>query len=125
MISKILEVARLDAYAGYISMSVLVGTLSGVLVAGGVYYGFSNMMHTRTELHRRDLNALSSKMSVPLPATMDAPPPAAERIAHSPMKALLKSRWNEQVEGLVKSAGSLEQNMSEWSRKWLYGGARN
>ncbi|KAH9834751.1 uncharacterized protein C8Q71DRAFT_766217 [Rhodofomes roseus] len=37
-------------------MSFLVGPISGALAAGGVYYGFSTMIQTRTEQHRTDVS---------------------------------------------------------------------
>ncbi|KAH8080719.1 hypothetical protein BXZ70DRAFT_638299 [Cristinia sonorae] len=103
-------------------MSFLVGPLSGALVAGGVYYGFSNMIHSRTERHRVDLHRLSNELitSTPLPST--APAPASSRIVYQPFTSMLKHRWNAQVESLVKGARSWDENLGEWGRRWLYGG---
>jgi altered-inheritance-of-mitochondria protein 5 len=35
-------------------MSFLLGTTAGALVAGGVYYGFSNLVHGRTVQHQAE-----------------------------------------------------------------------
>ncbi|KAJ7748404.1 hypothetical protein B0H16DRAFT_1725595 [Mycena metata] len=51
-------------------MSFVLGPVSGALVAGGLYYGYSNMMQIR-------LHKLSVRL-VETPALIMAPPSAAE-----------------------------------------------
>ncbi|KAF9045464.1 hypothetical protein BJ165DRAFT_1528330 [Panaeolus papilionaceus] len=101
-------------------MSVLIGPLSGALVAGGVYYGFSNLMHTRTEQHRRDLHALSVRL-VETPSLIQAPPPAAERIHKDPLVTEIKSRWNHEVAVLFRGFQNLDKSAVEWGKSLLYG----
>ncbi|KAF5384443.1 hypothetical protein D9615_003408 [Tricholomella constricta] len=122
-------------------MSILIGPVSGALVAGGashlhnflqhltatkrklgctqVYYGFSNLMHTRTEQHRADLHALSVRL-VSTPTT-PAPPPAAARITHHPFSSMLKDRWNHELGALFAGFGSWDRRAVAWGRRVLYG----
>ncbi|KZT64985.1 hypothetical protein DAEQUDRAFT_769224 [Daedalea quercina L-15889] len=102
-------------------MSFLIGPVSGALAAGGVYYGFSTMIQTRTEKHRSDLRALSRRL-VEADSIVPAPPPAAERISQRPFTTLLKHQWNTQVEALFRSAGDWDRRVVGWGRRVLYGG---
>ncbi|KAH8997953.1 hypothetical protein EDB92DRAFT_1837107 [Lactarius akahatsu] len=86
-------------------MSFLIGPVSGALVAGGIYYGFSNLIES-------NLHALSQKLVTP-PSEHDAPPTAAARIVKKPLTALVKQGWNEKVRG---------DRASSWGREVLYGG---
>ncbi|KAF8957528.1 hypothetical protein BDZ97DRAFT_104269 [Flammula alnicola] len=63
-------------------MSFLVGPVSGALVAGGVYYGFSNLIQTRTEQHIKDLHALSVRL-VETPNWYKHRPPRQHGYAHT------------------------------------------
>lgn len=71
------------------------------------------------------LSSLSYRLTAPPASTVAAPPPASARIAQHPVSSLLKGRWNEQIEGLLRGAYGWERGLSEWGRKWLYGGPRS
>ncbi|KAH9848103.1 hypothetical protein C2E23DRAFT_740146 [Lenzites betulinus] len=102
-------------------MSFLVGTASGALVAGGVYYGLSSMISTRAQQHRVDLHRLSERM-VNASSDIPAPTPAAARIPQRPFLSMLQNSWNNQVEALFRRSGDLDQQVVDWARKTLYGG---
>ncbi|KAH9944923.1 hypothetical protein B0H21DRAFT_694243 [Amylocystis lapponica] len=102
-------------------MSFLVGPVSGALVAGGVYYGFSTMIHSRTQQHRLDLHRLSERL-LDAPSDIPAPIPASQRITYHPFSSMLKSQWNAQVETVFRAAGEWDQRVMGWSRRLLYGG---
>ncbi|KAJ6603233.1 hypothetical protein DFH09DRAFT_1124026 [Mycena vulgaris] len=101
-------------------MSFLLGPVSGVLVAGGFYYGYSNMIHMRTEQHRRDLHTLSVRL-VETPALIMAPPSAATRITPRPFSAMVQSRWNQEMASLFAGLGALDTRALEWGKRLLYG----
>ncbi|KAH7910384.1 hypothetical protein BJ138DRAFT_1087763 [Hygrophoropsis aurantiaca] len=101
-------------------MSFLVGSLAGALTTGGIYYGFSNMIQTRTAQHRADLHTISDRL-VNASSTIPSPPPASMRIAQRPLAELIESRWNDEVAGLFSYVGRWEQRAEEWGRKVLYG----
>ncbi|KJA23903.1 hypothetical protein HYPSUDRAFT_137230 [Hypholoma sublateritium FD-334 SS-4] len=101
-------------------MSFLVGPISGALVAGGVYYGFSNLMQTRTEQHIKDMHALSVRL-VETPTLVQAPPSAATRIRPHPLATEIKSKWNDEVAGLFLGFQNLDKRAVEWGRSLLYG----
>ncbi|OSD00961.1 hypothetical protein PYCCODRAFT_1478746 [Trametes coccinea BRFM310] len=105
-------------------MSFLVGTASGALVAGGIYYGFSSMISSRTQKHSSDLHRLSERL-VNASSDIPAPLPAAARVQHRPFTAMLQSGWNNQIEALFRGTRDLDQRAAEWARKTLYGGAAN
>ncbi|TFK98616.1 hypothetical protein BDV98DRAFT_572431 [Pterulicium gracile] len=100
-------------------MSALVGPISGALVAGSVYYGFSNLIQTRTEQHRRDLRFLSVRLSE-APTKVLAPPSAAARI--KPSSSNLETSWNEQLTNIYRAVGQVSERAGEWRRKVLYQG---
>ncbi|KAK7680390.1 hypothetical protein QCA50_016630 [Cerrena zonata] len=102
-------------------MSFLVGPISGALVAGGVYYGFSTMIQSSTERHRTDLHLLSRRL-VDASATVPAPPSASERIHHSQFNTLLKSKWNTQLGNLFDGVRELDEKAVDWTKRVLYGG---
>ncbi|EIW53215.1 uncharacterized protein TRAVEDRAFT_31464 [Trametes versicolor FP-101664 SS1] len=102
-------------------MSFLVGTASGALVAGGVYYGLSSMISTRAEQHRFDLHHLSERL-VNASSDIPAPTPAAARIPQRHFVSMLQNSWNSQVEALFRHSGDLDQRVVDWARKTLYGG---
>ncbi|EPQ58636.1 hypothetical protein GLOTRDRAFT_110285 [Gloeophyllum trabeum ATCC 11539] len=101
-------------------MSFLSGSLAGALVAGGVYYGFSNLIQSRTQAHRADLHDLSRRLLNP-PAALNAPPPAAERIHHDAFSTQLKDRWNHEIEGLFRTSTELAAKGRDWAKRTLYG----
>ncbi|KZP17375.1 hypothetical protein FIBSPDRAFT_747096 [Athelia psychrophila] len=101
-------------------MSFLVGSLAGGLVAGGVYYGFSNLMLTRTVEHRLDMHVLSQRL-VGASSTVPSPPSAATRITHRPFASLLKDKWNQQTATVVEKVHAWDGEVQEWGRKVLYG----
>ncbi|KAF9648278.1 hypothetical protein BDM02DRAFT_3187248 [Thelephora ganbajun] len=101
-------------------MSFLIGTVSGALVAGGVYYGFSNTINTRTNKLRKDLHSLSHRFKVD--PTQLTTPTASERITQRPFSALVQSRWNRQVDVLFKSVAEWDRHATAWARQILYGG---
>ncbi|TFK85848.1 hypothetical protein K466DRAFT_493937 [Polyporus arcularius HHB13444] len=102
-------------------MSFLVGTVSGALVAGGVYYGFSSTMATRTQRHRADMHHLSERL-VNAAADIPAPIPASQRIPERPFMSMLQDSWNTQIAALFRRTGDLDRQVVEWGRKTLYGG---
>ncbi|EPT03244.1 hypothetical protein FOMPIDRAFT_1047233 [Fomitopsis schrenkii] len=102
-------------------MSFLIGPVSGALAAGGVYYGFSTMIQTRTEQHRVDLHALSRRL-VEADTIIPAPLPASERIHQRPFDTMLKHQWNIQVEALFHAVGDWDRRVVDWGRRVLYGG---
>ncbi|KAJ7064020.1 hypothetical protein C8F01DRAFT_1250282 [Mycena amicta] len=101
-------------------MSFLLGPVSGALVAGGLYYGYSTVLQNRTEQHRKDLHAISVRL-VTSPALIAAPPPAASRIAPRPFSALLKERWNQEIGVLVAGMRGWEDRAADWARRTVYG----
>ncbi|EKM57298.1 uncharacterized protein PHACADRAFT_92257 [Phanerochaete carnosa HHB-10118-sp] len=101
-------------------MSFLLGPISGAVIAGGVYYGFSTMIQTRTEAHIHDLHVLSTRLAEPAAPT-NAPPSAFDRIQHRPFRLLLQNGWNNQVESLFRDAQGFSTRTIEWSRRKLYG----
>ncbi|KAN0107731.1 hypothetical protein V8E52_009820 [Russula decolorans] len=102
-------------------MSFIIGPLSGALVAGGIYYGFSNLIESRTNRHREDLHTLSRRLITP-PAEYDPPPPAAARIVMKPFAELIKQSWNDKVGGLYALTRKEGERASSWGRRVLYGG---
>ncbi|KAJ7247438.1 hypothetical protein B0H12DRAFT_1020757 [Mycena haematopus] len=101
-------------------MSFLFGPVSGALVAGGLYYGFSGMMQTRTDTHIRDLHSLSARL-VESPALIMAPPSAATRITPRPFSTLLQSRWNQEVGSMYVGLRRWDIRAAEWGKRVLYG----
>ncbi|KAJ7732799.1 hypothetical protein DFH07DRAFT_846250 [Mycena maculata] len=104
-------------------MSFLLGPVSGALVAGGLYYGYSNMIQMQTQRHVRDLHTLSVHL-VETPALLVAPPSAATRIAPRPFSALIQARWNEEVAALFSGIGKWDARALEWGRRLVYGSER-
>ncbi|KAI0267492.1 hypothetical protein BC834DRAFT_871540 [Gloeopeniophorella convolvens] len=102
-------------------MSFLIGPVSGALVAGGVYYGFSNLIESRTEQHRKDLHVLARRLITP-PAEQDPPPSAADRITHSPFTSIVKQSWNDRLGELYGFTRREGERAGAWGRKVLYGG---
>jgi len=102
-------------------MSFLVGTLAGAVMTGGVYYGFSNLIHSRTAQHRADMAILTERLNN-ASTYVPTPPPASTHVRERPFASLVESRWNDEVAKLFASAGRWEQRATEWSRKILYGG---
>ncbi|KIJ98675.1 hypothetical protein K443DRAFT_680597 [Laccaria amethystina LaAM-08-1] len=101
-------------------MSALVGPASGALIAGGVYYGFSNLMQQRTEQLQRDLHTLSLRLTE-TPALVQAPPSAAARISTHPFSLYFTSQWNKEVARLFAGFRFLDNRVEEWGRGLLYG----
>ncbi|KAJ7626951.1 hypothetical protein FB45DRAFT_920373 [Roridomyces roridus] len=102
-------------------MSFLAGPVSGALVAGGLYYGYSNMMQLKTEQHRKDLHALSVRL-VEHPALIIAPPSAATRITPPSFNSVLQARWNQEITTLFGGLREWNVRAQEWARTELYGG---
>ncbi|KAL4072138.1 hypothetical protein V8B97DRAFT_1503143 [Scleroderma yunnanense] len=101
-------------------MSFLAGSVAGALISGGVYYGFSSLMQTKTAQHRSDLHVLSERL-VTASTIVPAPSPASTRIAHRPFITLIQSRWNEELASAFSAVARWERRASEWGRKALYG----
>ncbi|KAL0945948.1 hypothetical protein HGRIS_012226 [Hohenbuehelia grisea] len=101
-------------------MSVFVGPISGALVAGGVYYGISNLISTRTEQQRRDLRVLSARL-VETPTLVNAPPSAASRIDQQPFASMLKAKWNEEIHTIFVGFGSWQDRAQQYTQRLLYG----
>ncbi|KAJ8597693.1 hypothetical protein M405DRAFT_803455 [Rhizopogon salebrosus TDB-379] len=101
-------------------MSFAAGSLAGALAMGGIYYGFSNMIQTRTAQHRADIHLLSERIAS-TPTMVPSPPPASERITHRPLTSLIQSKWNEEVAGLFGTVWRWEQRATELGKKVLYG----
>ncbi|KAI6026040.1 hypothetical protein EDC04DRAFT_228057 [Pisolithus marmoratus] len=100
-------------------MSFLAGSVAGALVSGGVYYGFSSLMQSKTAHLRADLHLLSERLVTA--STIVPPPPASTRIVHRPFLTLVQSRWNQEVASIFATLTRWEQHASEWGRKRLYG----
>jgi len=100
-------------------MSFLVGPIAGGLVAGGVYYGFSNLIHTKTAQHRKDMHALSERLTG-ASTIVPSPPPASARIAHRTFPSLLQDKWNQQTAIIFGKVRSLDDKVLELGRKILY-----
>ncbi|OCH91192.1 hypothetical protein OBBRIDRAFT_792595 [Obba rivulosa] len=94
-------------------MSFVLGTISGTLAAGGVYYGFSNLISRRTEMHRADLHHISRRL-LEVPVDIGAPPAASDRIVHHPFTSLMKEQWNAAIGSAFSGARELEQELSRW-----------
>ncbi|KAJ7911839.1 hypothetical protein B0H13DRAFT_564034 [Mycena leptocephala] len=101
-------------------MSFLLGPVSGALVATGLYYGYSNMIQTRTQTHIRDLHTLSVRL-VETPALIMAPPSAATRVTPRPFSTLVQSRWNQEVASLFAGLRDWDIRAQEWGKRLLYG----
>ncbi|TRM67079.1 hypothetical protein BD626DRAFT_484695 [Schizophyllum amplum] len=101
-------------------MSFLVGSLSGAVVAGGFYYGFSNLINSRTADHRRDLHTLSVRL-VDHPSLVPAPPSAASRVTDRSFGDLVQTRWNQELAKLFHGARDLDQRAVAWGKSLLYG----
>ncbi|EMD36860.1 hypothetical protein CERSUDRAFT_114782 [Gelatoporia subvermispora B] len=99
-------------------MSFVLGTISGALAAGGVYYGFSNLMSSRTEMHRTDLHRLSQRL-LEVPVSPEALPSASQRIVHHPFTSLMKEQWNAAIGTAFNSARDLEQEVFRWGKVLL------
>ncbi|KIM82853.1 hypothetical protein PILCRDRAFT_820141 [Piloderma croceum F 1598] len=93
--------------------------MAGGLVAGGVYYGFSNLILTRTAQHRIDLHTLSERLVAAAPV-VPSPPPASARISHRPFASLMKDQWNQQTAAIYGKVRALDDRVLEWGRKILY-----
>jgi len=102
-------------------MSFIISSLSGALVAGGIYYGFSNLIELRTNRHREDLHALSRRLITP-PAEHNPPPAAAARIVMKPFTELVKQSWNDKVGRLYALTRKEGERASSLERRVLYGG---
>ncbi|KAH7883022.1 hypothetical protein F5I97DRAFT_168563 [Phlebopus sp. FC_14] len=101
-------------------MSFVAGSLAGAIVTGGIYYGFSNLIQTRTTRLRSDLHILSERL-INASTVVPSPPPASARIAQRPFVSLLQSKWNEELAGVFAAVGKWERTASDWGRKILYG----
>ncbi|KAJ3785940.1 hypothetical protein GGU10DRAFT_375340 [Lentinula aff. detonsa] len=96
-------------------MSFLLGPVSGALVAGGVYFGFSNLIQARTKELSTDLHIQSTLLlHSPTPSWISTyPSPAASRIEHKPFLSLLQAKWNEQVEKAFVWASQSDKHVSD------------
>ncbi|KAH6903184.1 hypothetical protein BKA70DRAFT_1026811, partial [Coprinopsis sp. MPI-PUGE-AT-0042] len=99
-------------------MSFLLGPLSGAVVAGGIYYGFSNLISKRTEQHQRDLHRLSLRLHE-TPTYIQAPPPASTRIAQHDFTTTLKNTWNQEVAFLAAGFRAWGRQTAEWGTELL------
>ncbi|KAJ8072285.1 hypothetical protein PM082_015844 [Marasmius tenuissimus] len=102
-------------------MSFLIGPVSGALVAGGVYYGFSNLIQTRTRQISTDLHIQSIRLTETPTIIHDAPRSAASRVAEKPFTALLQAKWNQEMEGLFRWCRDADRRVVEWGRRTVYG----
>ncbi|KAJ3879003.1 hypothetical protein F5051DRAFT_404136 [Lentinula edodes] len=95
-------------------MSFLLGPVSGALVAGGIYYGFSNLIQARTMQLSTDLHIQSTLLlHSPTPAWISTyPSPAASRVEHSPFISLIQAGWNEQIEKAFVGVGQADKHVS-------------
>ncbi|KAF6751187.1 hypothetical protein DFP72DRAFT_1071734 [Ephemerocybe angulata] len=103
-------------------MSILVGPISGALVAGGVYYGFSNLISSRTDQHQRDLAYLTQRLSE-TPTLVQGPPRAASLIKHNDLASYAKAKWNQEIETLATGFRNWDRRAVDWARNALYGPA--
>ncbi|KAF9075635.1 hypothetical protein BDP27DRAFT_1315400 [Rhodocollybia butyracea] len=111
-------------------MSFLGSVFSGALVAGGIYYGFSNLIQTRTQQLSKDLHIQSTLLNrAPTPTWISTyPSPAASRIEHKPFLSLMQGSWNEHMEKAFVWAGEVDKHVvdavgdvSEWAARKLAG----
>ncbi|KAL0573361.1 hypothetical protein V5O48_008604 [Marasmius crinis-equi] len=101
-------------------MSFLIGPVSGALVAGGVYYGFSNLIQTRTKQISIDLHIQSVRL-VETPTLVQAPPSAASRVVEKPFLAIVQAKWNEELEGVFRWCRDVDTRVVDWGRRTVYG----
>ncbi|KAK0473856.1 hypothetical protein IW261DRAFT_1655856 [Armillaria novae-zelandiae] len=101
-------------------MSFLVGPISGAVVAGGVYYGFSNLIQSRTEQHRKDLHQLSMHLIETLNVVI-APPSAMSQIAHKLFASVIHETWNGEVGAVYNWVRTSDKRLQEWGHRLLYG----
>ncbi|KAJ6514845.1 hypothetical protein C8R47DRAFT_961682 [Mycena vitilis] len=101
-------------------MSFLLGPVSGALVASGLYYGYSNMIQTRTKQTFNSLHILSVRLTE-TPALIMAPPSAAMRVTPRPFSSLLQSRWNQEVAALFAGMRDWDIRAQEWGKRLVYG----
>ncbi|KAI0074270.1 hypothetical protein K474DRAFT_78892 [Panus rudis PR-1116 ss-1] len=107
-------------------MSFLIGPISGALAAGGVYYGLSSMMSNSIQIHRNDMQSLSNRLQSPeSQVSTSAPPRAADRIQQTHYPDYLKYRWNNQLEIMLERVREVDDKISAWGRRVLYGGDAN
>ncbi|KAF8892886.1 BRO1-like domain-containing protein [Infundibulicybe gibba] len=84
-----------------------------------IYYGFSNLMHTRTEQHR-----IAVRLAGP-PTLAAAPLSASSRITERPFSALFHEKWNQEVEYLFAGLRDWDRRAQAWGTKLLYGTAEH
>lgn len=99
-------------------MSFLVGPLSGAVVAGGIYYGFSNLITKRTEQHQKDLHRLTLRLSE-TPTYIQAPPPASSRIHQHDFSTTLKNTWNQEVAFIAAGFSGWGRELTRWGTEML------
>ncbi|KAH8829238.1 hypothetical protein DL96DRAFT_1597253 [Flagelloscypha sp. PMI_526] len=98
--------------------------LSGALVAGGLYYGFSHLIESRTRQHRGDLGALSARFnSMDIVSTNpdSTPVPAATRIPPTTFRSTLHERWNNTIFSLFNRTRDLDKDAGDFGRRLVYG----
>jgi len=93
-------------------MSHLIGTITGGLVAGAVYYSFSHSFEVKTRRLQLDLHELAVELDAPRVPTIT---PAARKIAYSPFREMLKEQWNQEVSHAVQFVGRYE---IPWRSTW-------
>ncbi|KAF9267929.1 hypothetical protein L218DRAFT_955103 [Marasmius fiardii PR-910] len=101
-------------------MSFFLGLVSGTLFAGGVYYGFSDMIHERLKQLSTDLHTQSVHLAE-TPTLVQAPPSAASRIPEKQFLDMVQTKWNDQVEGLYKWCQDVDRRVLDWGQKTVYG----
>lgn len=70
------------------------------------------------------LHALSVRL-VETPTLVQAPTSAAARIKPHPLVSEMKSKWNDEIEGLFRGVHNLDKRAVEWGKSLLYGPDEN
>ncbi|KAG8992946.1 hypothetical protein FRB94_011167 [Tulasnella sp. JGI-2019a] len=93
-------------------MSFLLGSVTGGVVAGAVYYSFSQSFESKTRRLQNELRDLTVELAAP---TIPTPVPAARKIAYSPFRETLKEQWNQELSNIVHFTGRYEV---PWGAMW-------
>jgi len=96
---------------------MFVGVVSGAVVAGGLYYAFSNSIQSQTLKSRAQLQSLSQQLQSPLPPT----PQTVSNRQHvnQTFKGLLKQRWNEGLTTMFIRIHEWDRKVEDWGKSLI------